>query len=82
VVLRRAHDEERVLMTFDKDFGTLIVREQSGPPASALLVQLPDLSEEELVRFVVETVRNRDDWPGHFAVIEPERIRMCPLPAR
>lgn len=29
---------------------------------------------------VVETARERDDWRGHFAVIEQQRIRMRPFP--
>jgi hypothetical protein len=31
-------------------------------------------------RTIAEIVSGRDDWPGHFAVIEPGRIRMRPLP--
>jgi hypothetical protein len=28
----------------------------------------------------VETIADRSDWEGHFAVIEQDRIRMRPLP--
>ena len=79
-VLRRAHDEERLLITFDKDFGTLIFQKDGSRPAGILLFRLPPLSKDELVQFMVETITDRSDWMGHVAVIEHDRIRMRPLP--
>jgi predicted nuclease of predicted toxin-antitoxin system len=79
-VLQRAHDEDRVLITFDKDFGTLIFQEGGSRPAGILLFRLPPLSKDELVQFMVKTIADRSDWEEHFAVIEHERIRMRPLP--
>ena len=79
-ILQRARDEERLLLTFDKDFGTLTFREEIDRPPGILLFRLPPLSKGELVRFVVETMRERDDWVGHLAVIERHRIRMKSLP--
>lgn len=79
-VLQRAHDEDRVLITFDKDFGTLIFQKDGSRPAGILLFRLPPLSRDGLVHFMVETIADRTDWQGHFAVIEHDRIRMRPLP--
>jgi len=79
-VLQRARDEDRVLITFDKDFGTLIFQKDGSRPAGILLFRLPPLSKDELVQFMVETIADRSDWEGHFAVIEHDRIRMRPLP--
>ncbi len=79
-VLQRAHDEDQVLITFDKDFGTLIFQKYEAQPAGILLFRLPPLSKDELVQFVVETIADRSDWEGHFAVIEHDQIRMRPLP--
>ena len=79
-VLQRAHDEERVLVTFDKDFGTLIFQKDGSLPAGLLLFRLPPLSKDDLVQFMVETIAERSDWDGHFAVIEHDRIRMRTLP--
>lgn len=78
-VLKRAHDEDRVLITFDKDFGTLIFQKDGSRPAGILLFRLPPFSKDELVQFMVETISGRSDWIGHFAVIEQEQIRMRPL---
>lgn len=79
-VLKRAHDEDRLLITFDKDFGTLIFQEDESRPAGILLFRLPPLSKDELVQFMVETVSDRSDWTDHFAVIEQDQIRMRPFP--
>lgn len=79
-VIQQARDEKRVLLTFDKDFGTLTFQKRESPPVGILLFRLPPLSKDELVRFVVDTIRERDDWEGHFAVIEQRRVRMRPLP--
>jgi predicted nuclease of predicted toxin-antitoxin system len=78
-VLRRARGEERLLIAFDKDFGTLIFQKDGSRPVGILLFRLPPLSKDELVQFMVETIADRSDWKGHFAVIEHDRIRMRPL---
>jgi len=79
-VLQRAHDEERLLITFDKDFGALTFQKEGPRPAGILLFRLPPLSKNALVQFMMETIAGRSDWAGHFAVIEQDRIRMRPLP--
>ena len=79
-VLQRTEDEKRILPTFDKDFGTLVFRTSASSPVGILLFRLPPLPKDDLVQFVVETVREQDDWRGHFAVIEYGRVRMRPLP--
>jgi hypothetical protein len=29
---------------------------------------------------VLQTIRSRDDWEGHFSVVDDSQIRMRPLP--
>lgn len=79
-VMQQAREEERVLLTFDKDFGTLTFQTEEAHPVGILLFRLPPLSKKELADFVVGTIRDREDWEGHFAVIEKQQIRMRPLP--
>lgn len=69
-MLKEAHKDSRVLLTFDKDFGTLTFREETLRAVGAVQFRLPPLPKDLLVRFAVETVRNRNDWVGHFTVIE------------
>jgi predicted nuclease of predicted toxin-antitoxin system len=78
-VLQRAVSEQRVLLTFDKDFGDLAF--QFGLPASCgiVLFRLEASSSAALAALVVAALQSRTDWPGQFSVVEPGRIRMRPL---
>jgi len=80
-VLKRAQDEDRILITFDKDFGELAFR--YGLPASCgiILFRISAPSSEYVARLAVAAFQQRKDWPGHFSVIEDDRIRMTPLPS-
>jgi predicted nuclease of predicted toxin-antitoxin system len=79
-VLERAQREDRILITFDKDFGELAFR--FGLPASCgiVLFRISAPSSEYVARLAVAAFHQREDWPGHFSVIEDDRIRMTPLP--
>ena len=79
-VLARANRERRILLTQDKDFGELAAR--SGLPTSCgiVLFRLGVLPPMEAGRLVARVLAARDDWAGHFSVIEPGRVRMRPLP--
>jgi predicted nuclease of predicted toxin-antitoxin system len=79
-VLRRAQLEERLLLTFDKDFGELAFR--VGLPASSgvVLFRISMPSSTHVARVAVAVLGSRDDWAGHFSVIDDRRIRMTPLP--
>jgi len=80
-VLQRAQDEERVLITFDKDFGELAFR--FGLPASCgnILFRISTISSEYSARLAVAALDQRQDWAGHFSVIDDTQIRMTPLPS-
>ncbi len=79
-VLRRAIGENRILLTFDKDFGELAWR--AGLPATAgvILFRLPMPSAAAVGATLAGIVSARIDWAGHFSVVEPGRVRMRTLP--
>jgi predicted nuclease of predicted toxin-antitoxin system len=79
-ILARAQREERIVVTFDKDFGELAFR--SGLPASSgiILFRISAPSAAHVARVAVAALASRNDWAGHFAVVEDRRIRMTPLP--
>lgn len=79
-ILQRAISEQRILLTFDKDFGDLAFH--LGLPASCgiVLFRLQASSSAALAISIVSALQSRTDWPGQFAVVEPGRIRMRPLP--
>src|SRR5262245_25429935 len=78
-VLQRAMTEQRILLTFDKDFGDLAF--QFGLPATCgiVLFRLQANSASALAALVSAALQSRADWAGNFSVVEPGRIRMRPL---
>jgi predicted nuclease of predicted toxin-antitoxin system len=79
-ILQRAVTENRVLLTFDKDFGDLAF--QFGLPANCgiVLFRLQASSSAALAIMVVAALRSRMDWAGNFSVVDPGRIRVRSLP--
>ncbi|MCS6852763.1 MAG: DUF5615 family PIN-like protein [Gemmataceae bacterium] len=79
-VLARARADERVLLSFDKDFGELAFR--SGLPATCgvVLFRFAPVSPEFVAKRVVTILAGTMPWVGHFAVVEETRIRLRPLP--
>lgn len=80
IVLSLAQKENRILLTFDKGFGELAFH--AGLPASCgvILFRIPTTSPDFVTRRVLAVLSSRADWSGHFTVVEPDRIRMTPLP--
>ena len=80
-VLRRAAAEERVLVTFDKDFGELAYRVRTPAPSRIILFRLPLTSPSELASMAVAAVECLGDCAGWFAVVERDRVRTTPRPS-
>ena len=80
-VLLQAAAEQRLILTFDKDFGELAFR--SGLPASCgvILCRFAADSPERLAQRLVAAVSIQDQWQGMFSVNEDTRVRSIPLPA-
>jgi len=79
-VLARAQQEERLLITFDKDFGELAFRSKLPATSGVSLFRISAPSSMYVVQVAVQAIASRTDWAGHFSVIEDNRIRMTPLP--
>jgi len=75
-LLKRAHDEGRLFVTRDRDFGALVFVHGSGPGVIYLRV-LP--SDQSLVHAELERVLNaysETDLATSFVVVEPSRHRI------
>ena len=79
-VVQRARDEDRVIITFDKDFGELAFRARLPSSTGIIMFRLALSSPEHVTETIVAALQARDDWTGHFTVIEEGRIRMTLLP--
>ena len=80
-VLARAQREDRILITFDKDFGELAFRSRLPSTSGVILFRIPTPSSAYIAQFAVAALKTRTDWSGHFSVIENRRVRMTKLPA-
>jgi predicted nuclease of predicted toxin-antitoxin system len=78
-VLARAAREQRVLLTFDKDFGELARAAPLPDGCGVVLLRIPMPRPDGVGQQLAGLILARDDWASHFSVIEPGRIRMRPL---
>jgi predicted nuclease of predicted toxin-antitoxin system len=78
-VLALAQREACILVTEDRDFGEMVVRQQLTV-SGILLLELDRLSNEAEAQRVVDVVTaNVDKLSRQLLVLEPSRIRMRPL---
>jgi predicted nuclease of predicted toxin-antitoxin system len=79
-VLRRAVQEDRLVVTHDKDFGVLAF--QWGLPATSgvILFRLSGNNPDADNQRVLSVLEGRTDWAGHLSVVTDDRIRIRPLP--
>lgn len=79
-VLNAADRDGRVLITEDRDFGELVVRQRLKVRGIILpeLDRLPNAAEGESVAEIVGTHQSK--LAGNLVVVEPARVRVRPLP--
>jgi predicted nuclease of predicted toxin-antitoxin system len=75
-VLAWAARDERTLLTFDKDFGELVRASSLPRTCGVVLFRMPMLNPGDIGSRLSNLIMSRDDWAGHFSIIEPGRIRM------
>ncbi len=78
-VLARSVSEERILLTFDKDFGELVFHRGAEASRGVVLFRTPLTSPDQIARLVVAVLGTRSDWKDHFSVVQPGRVRMREL---
>ena len=78
-VLAWAAREQRILLTFDKDFGELAGRSALPYVCGVVLLRMPMPRPDNVGQRLAELVTSRNDWAGNFSVITPGRVRMRTL---
>lgn len=78
-VLDKANQENRLLITADKDFGEMIVHQQCLS-TGVILLRLEGLSNQYKVALALRAIEeNRDCLSGHLVVVEAGQTRTRPL---
>jgi predicted nuclease of predicted toxin-antitoxin system len=79
VVLDAANQERRLLITEDKGFGEMVVR-QRGLSLGVILIRLGGLSPRAKADIVSTAIREHEaELPGSFTVISPGSVRIRPI---
>ncbi len=80
-VLERAAAEDRILVTFDRDFGELVfARGASGQPGVVYLRFVPQ-SPTEPAALLLELLEGMGlSFTGHFTVVDRDHVRQRRLP--
>jgi len=78
-VMRYAHKDKRIILTFDLDFGELAVKDRVYPSVGIILLRLHQMNPQQMAEYTRVVIRSRKDWEGHLSVIENDRVRMRQL---
>lgn len=71
--------QERILLTFDKDFGELVFHRGLPAGSGVVLFRLTPDSPEEAAEVALALVLSHPDLAGSFCVVTRDRIRIRPL---
>jgi len=78
-ILAWAQDEQRLLVTLDKDFGELAFGIELPAWSGVVLFRMKMSTAKIGAMNIVKILEGRSDWAGHFSVVEDDRIRMRPF---
>jgi predicted nuclease of predicted toxin-antitoxin system len=79
-VIDHALAEDRLLITFDKDFGELVFRRGAKASRGLVLLRISEGASTAVAERVTAVLASRNDWAGHFSVVDDFTIRMRRLP--
>lgn len=80
-VLDRAADEQRVILTFDRDYGELIYRLRLRSPRGVIYFRFRPHTPEEPASILLNLLQMEGlQFEKRFTVVERDRLRQRPLP--
>ncbi len=81
VILRRAHDEQRILITFDRDYGELVFKRRLPAPAGVFFLRFDPETPLEPGEILLKLVQlSGVEWLGRFTVLTRDQIRQRRFP--
>lgn len=80
-VLATAKVEQRIILTFDRDYGELIYSQGLPVPAGVLYLRFTPLNPEEPAQYILTLLQRPGlELQGKFTVARREQIRQRQLP--
>lgn len=81
VVLQYAHQQQRWLLTFDRDYGELVFARLAPPPPAILSLRQGPQSMADFAQAVMAVLPDVERLRGHLVVIKGRSVRLRPLPS-
>jgi len=78
-VMEMAHAENRIILTFDRDYGELIFHRHRPAPAGVLYLRCLPASPLEPARYVAQLLASRIELEGRFTTGDREQVRQRPM---
>lgn len=80
-ILKKAHDEHRIVLSYDRDFGELIFRKKLHIPAGVIYLRFIPESPEEATKHITKIITQKHiTFEDNFTVVHRDHIRQRPLP--
>jgi len=77
-IIKTAIRENRIIVTFDKGFGELIVKRRLKPP-DLILLRLTEISPTEVSGRIKDLIERRIVLDGNIIVVQDDRVRVAPM---
>ena len=74
-VLRRARDDNRIIVTFDRDYGELVFHRRLSAPAGVLYLRFHPKSPLEAAEYVAGLTAGGMELEGRFTTADRDRVR-------
>lgn len=79
-ILKRAHTERLIILTFDRDYGELIYRHQALPPAGVVYFRFAPSTPSEPAEILIDIMARANlSVIGKFTIVERGRVRQRSL---
>ena len=81
IILDRANRENRIILTFDRDYGELIFHYQLPTPAGVIYLRFDPVSPEEPADLLIRMFESTGiQVENKFTVLDRDRVRQRSLP--
>jgi predicted nuclease of predicted toxin-antitoxin system len=77
-VLEAANKQNRILITFDSDFGELIFK-QKLKARGVILLKFAPKSTQQIVDTTLNVLKTQAKIEGHFLIVKEKKIRVLRL---